>query len=71
MACLSCTQESFRKEIELLQSCNHDNIVGFRAACTDAPGHLMLVMEVHPPVSEQAQCSCRHLGTVAMHLVWC
>jgi serine/threonine protein kinase len=39
-------QESFRKEIELLQSCNHDNIVGFRAACTDAPGHLMLVMEL-------------------------
>lgn len=36
-------QESFRKEIRLLQSCNHDNIVGFRAACLDAPGHLMLV----------------------------
>jgi hypothetical protein len=39
------SEAKFRQEIELLKACSHENVVGFRAACLDAPGHLMLVME--------------------------
>lgn len=40
-------QANFRREIDLLKSCSHHaNVVGFRAACLDAPGHLLMVMEV-------------------------
>jgi hypothetical protein len=55
-------QAKFRQEIELLKACTHDNVVGFRAACLDAPGHLMLVMEVCWP--DSTSWSCTHMRLV-------
>ena len=39
-------QVQFRQEIELLKACAHENVVGFKAACLDAPCQLLMVMEV-------------------------
>lgn len=39
-------QEGFRKEIQLLQACRHEHVVGFRGACLDAPGHLLMILEL-------------------------
>ena len=60
-------QADFRKEIELLRSCQHQNIVGFKAACLDAPNHPLMVMElaeVWP--HQQATRVCQRCLTAAV-----
>jgi hypothetical protein len=39
-------QAEFRQEIKLLRACASENVAEFRGACLDAPGHLLIVMEV-------------------------
>ena len=65
-------QAKFRQEIDLLKACTHGNVVGFRAACLDAPGHLMLVMEVSSWSSSKPG-PCTHSGTDVMNAAaaWC
>lgn len=64
-----CLQVAARQEVKMLKSLEHPNVVGYRGACLEARGHLLLVM-VTPLPQLHLVYSLQLLGSWALLGSW-